>query len=1085
MKLKRILLAAACLCLLAAALLVVTFATEVEPEIVAHGTCGAAGDNLTWTLDSVGTLTINGTGEMEGYNEFRTPWGSYKSQIKKILIASGVTSIGSYAFKDCSNLTSITIPEGVTYIGRYAFYGCSTLTSVTIPDSVTSIGNYAFSCCSALTSVTIPNSLTSIGNYVFYCCRALTSVTIPNSVTSAGYYAFRDCSALTSVTIPNGVTSIWGGAFYGCNALTSVTIPNSVTNIGGEAFYGCSALKSITLPESLLNIGHLAFYCTHLTEINYNAKNLKITNPVFSNAGRDTGGIDVIFGESVEKIPSKLFSGSTIETQWDKPANIKSVTISENVTSIGDAFAGCTGLERIYYNAKSVKSASLCFKDAGDATGNVDIIFGEAVEVIPEGLFYANKNLKEITIPENVKSIGECAFAYCTGLMRVNYNARSATVDLASTSSSAVDAPNVFAGAGTETEGIIVAIGDTVEAIPAKIFYGYRFGCDTILSPTIKAVTISKNVTSIGEAAFRGCKGLTSITIPEGVTSIGSGAFAGCEDLTRINYNAKAATVSTSGAYYYDLRLLHSSDRSAMIFGKSVKKIPAWWANSFFFTGHVPSINVDAFNDYDFRETYALYPIHDTTWTAEFRAMYKKLKWVGYCNTDVTEAKCAITKTGYLPGEPLDVKSLTMTVAHSDGCTETISWDTALLSLSSYDMSTPGKKQISVSYRDVTAELVIYVHAIEKRDMASTDYPESKHDYENNTDETYTYCAPGAYTLEVTFSSETMLETNVDYLYVNETAYTGTSLAGKTLTIDGDTLNLRLVSDDNDTTYGFSIDSIVAFYKVHEYSSEEVVQATCTEQGYTIHKCICGELIEDTFTDALGHDMVTDPAVPATCEATGLTEGSHCSRCDYKVEQKETPIDPNNHVGPSHYDHDGQHHWTVCDACGGKSSAEDEHSYGEDHVCVVCGYLRGFAVSGTVESFLDENGSVTLSLINGGEVKYTTSVTGNTAHYCFDAVAPATYTLRVEKAGHVMRTYEITVTDIGVAQDAKICPYGDIDGDGETGMLDMIRLYNHINETEELTDYAYLCADVDGDGEVGMLDMIRLYGHINETEPLY
>ena len=231
--------------------------------------------------------------------------------------------------------------------------------------------------------------------------------------------------------------------------------------------------------------------------------------------------------------------------------------------------------------------------------------------------------------------------------------------------------------------------------------------------------------------------------------------------------------------------------------------------------------------------------------------------------------------------------------------------------------------------------------------------------------------------------------------------------------------------------------------------------------------------------------MVTDPAVPATCEATGLTEGSHCSRCDYRVEQKETPIDPNNHVGPSHYDHDGQHHWTVCDACGGKSSAEDEHSYGEDHVCVVCGYLRGFAVSGTVESFLDENGSVTLSLINGGEVKYTTSVTGNTAHYCFDVVAPATYTLRVEKAGHVMRTYEITVTDIGVEQDAKICPYGDIDGDGETGMLDMIRLYNHINETEELTDYAYLCADVDGDGEVGMLDMIRLYGHINETAPLY
>ena len=81
-----------------------------------------------------------------------------------------VTEIGSYAFWDCSGLTSITIPNSVTTIGFSAFQGCSGLTSVTIPNSVTEIGAYAFFGCKGLTSVTIPNSVTTIGDAAFYSC---------------------------------------------------------------------------------------------------------------------------------------------------------------------------------------------------------------------------------------------------------------------------------------------------------------------------------------------------------------------------------------------------------------------------------------------------------------------------------------------------------------------------------------------------------------------------------------------------------------------------------------------------------------------------------------------------------------------------------------------------------------------------------------------------------------------------------------------------------------------------------------------------------------------------------------------------
>ncbi len=191
----------------------------------------------------------------------------YCRSLTSVTIPNSVTSIGKYAFGDCSGLTSVTIGNSVTSIGEWAFGGCSSLTSVTIPNSVTSIGDWAFGVCSSLTSVTIPNSVTSIGEGTFYECSSLTSVTIGNSVTSIGHQAFYGCTGLTSVTIGNSVTSIGNNAFYGCNGLTSVTIPNSVTSIGEYAFSGCESLTSVTIPNSVTSIGRGAFDACGLTSV--------------------------------------------------------------------------------------------------------------------------------------------------------------------------------------------------------------------------------------------------------------------------------------------------------------------------------------------------------------------------------------------------------------------------------------------------------------------------------------------------------------------------------------------------------------------------------------------------------------------------------------------------------------------------------------------------------------------------------------------------------------------------------------------------------------------------------------------------
>ena len=184
-------------------------------------------NTLEETLNIPATVTINGT-------EY------------------SVTSIGNYAFSDCSSLQSVTIPNSVTSIGNDAFSGCSSLQSVTIPNNVTSIGDHAFSWCENLQSVTIPNSVTSIGNDAFSNCSILQSVTIPNSVTSIADWTFSWCESLQSVTIPNSVTSIGNNAFSNCSSLQSVTI-NGNPKIGGSAFWGTPATVTMNLTASKID----------------------------------------------------------------------------------------------------------------------------------------------------------------------------------------------------------------------------------------------------------------------------------------------------------------------------------------------------------------------------------------------------------------------------------------------------------------------------------------------------------------------------------------------------------------------------------------------------------------------------------------------------------------------------------------------------------------------------------------------------------------------------------------------------------------------------------------------------------------
>ncbi len=367
-------------------------------------------DIYTYEVDSDGTIIITDCKES----------AKGAITIPSEIDGKSVTSIGYWAFRDCTGLTSITIPNSVTSVYG-AFGGCTGLTSInvasdnncyssnngvlfnkkkteligypagksqtsyTIPNSVTSIGDGAFYGCTGLTSITIPNSVTSIGEDAFWGCTGLTSITIPNSVTSIGVRAFRGCTGLTSITIPNSVTSIGNWAFKYCSSLTSITIPNSVTSIGCEVFYHCTGLTSITIPNSVTSIEGWAFDgCTGLTSI---------TIP-----------------NSVTSIGSYAFSGCT---------GLTSITIPNSVTSIGDgAFEYCNGLTSITIpnSVTSIGDVAFCC-----CTGLTSITIPNSVTSIGFGAFKYCSSLTSITIPNSVTSIGDVAFYECTGLKDVYY----------------------------------------------------------------------------------------------------------------------------------------------------------------------------------------------------------------------------------------------------------------------------------------------------------------------------------------------------------------------------------------------------------------------------------------------------------------------------------------------------------------------------------------------------------------------------------------------------------------------------------------------------------------------------------------
>ena len=367
--------------------------------------------------------------------------------------------------------------------------------------------------------------------------QAKTAV-IGDGVTGIGAAAFYGCSGLTSVTMGSSVTDIWDGAFSGCTGLTGIVLPGSVTGIGEYAFSNCDSVTAIEIPAGVTTLGNSAFFgCDNLKEVRYNARaaaNLTGLSGAFRSAGASVGGVKVIFGESVEKIPSNLFCNCE---------SLTSVTIGSNVTSIGDnAFLDCKGLVEINYNARAAE----CTEDSFGSGDGLKVTFGDSVERIPDYIFQDCPGLTSVTIGSSATTIGHCAFNRCTGLTsikipesmtNIGYMAFSGCTSLA----------DVYYG-GSERQWNAITIDDGND----RLLQANRHceGKETPVPPTAKPSYVGASGKPY--IYWSAVDGANRYYVYRSTTKDGTYSFLG--STANLNYTDSKANAGTT--YYYKVKAL-------------------------------------------------------------------------------------------------------------------------------------------------------------------------------------------------------------------------------------------------------------------------------------------------------------------------------------------------------------------------------------------------------------------------------------------------------------------------------------------------------------------------------------------------
>ncbi len=809
--------------------------------------------------------------------------------LRKVVIPDSVTEVGSSAFYNCVNLAEVILSKHLATLGLNAFSKCSALTSIEIPKSLeqttlsldghggvfrecgnlksisfengtTQIVRWIFAYCDGLEEITIPDTVTKIGNAVFYSCKNLRTVNISGNVTEIGSSVFRECLALQEIVIPDSVTSIGTNAFYGCVNLSKVTLSKNLKSLGYHAFYDCNALTAVEIPKSLERAettmegsGGVFVNCTSLKSVSFESGRTKIPRYLFAYC---RGLEEIVIPDTVQTIESSAFRGCVNLTKIDLQdgltqignsvfldcSALKDVVIPESCTTIGNsAFENCINLASAVLPSKLDRISEGLFRNSG--VNKIDL--PDTVSVIEVNAFRECAALTEIKMPANLQIIENYAFQGCTALAAVTFPENLQSIGR-----------NAFSNCNALTA---VTIPDSVRSLGDYLFAE----CELL-----RDVTLGTGITIIPSYAFNLCPSLTKIVIPYYVTTVKANAFTNCTSLTEVTIPRAVTTIAANAFSYFDRLTIYGvsgtyaetyANTQGATFVNQEKKATEVRLNKTELklangrkTKLVLSVTPSDFTD-EVSWKSSDEKVVQVADTGEITAWSLGMATIKVTVGDVS-ASCKVTVTQPVTSISLNITSLVLEAGDTQKLTATVSPSSAenkeiTWSTSNEEIVTVDEQGLVTGHRKGSATVTATAQdgsGVSKRCevevknsgyiCSSVEELESPHNYPNNCSDFWLYTKEGAESLWVTFDGRTMVEEDFDFIYIFDGSkkqigrYTGAELAGETVEVPGDTVRIKLESDDKTSAWGFKVTRVMGTGNVEN----DEYQVTFDTQGGTM-----------------------------------------------------------------------------------------------------------------------------------------------------------------------------------------------------------------------------------------------------------
>lgn len=519
-------------------------------------------------------------------------YGYYMGKVVLDLGAlNNLKSIGEYAFDLGDNsidglnngITSVILPKNLTSIGKYAFG--SNLTSIQV-SADNGTFTVADNCLIKDATVVLGTSnsviptkvngkkITAIGDYAF-AYKTVSNLVIPDGIETIGDSAFEKCQGITALTLPRSVKNIGANAFSGTD-ISRVTIPTTVVSIGEKAFSGLKNLEYVEFEiESDIGGYGLQSIAQNAFEISFAPKTLTAPMGILSKIKDCFSFVETINVVGNDDIPAQAFSG------WI-PQKARAINIGEGARKIGDmAFADCeitsfvlpasvTEIGDGILTYCPIESLAVASGNARYYAKNNYIIDSYSHSIvlacknsgeIPTSFKYVtvnNKNVKEydvtsiangafkgveidkITIPSNIKNIGDCAFEQSSlgavyilsGVESIGRSAFEGATNLTTVSvADSVYSIGYAAFRGTEFYAQKQATERGISYI-GKVAYAYHGDKNDVVE-----LEVADGTVGIAEHAFERMSNLKKITLPSSLKHIDKEAFVGCKNLTNLYFN--------------------------------------------------------------------------------------------------------------------------------------------------------------------------------------------------------------------------------------------------------------------------------------------------------------------------------------------------------------------------------------------------------------------------------------------------------------------------------------------------------------------------------------------------------------------